>query len=69
MLGGWLRTKFGSHVDDSVRRWYLPSKGALLGLLGLLLFFGSCLIWNAQAEQRYKEAQRRPNRYRILAAR
>ena len=38
-----------------VRRWYLPSKGALLGLLGLLLFFGSCLIWNAKRSKDTEE--------------
>ena len=55
VLGGWLRARFGSHVEESARRWYLPSKGALAGLLGLLLLFGSCLIWNERANREYNE--------------
>ena len=55
MAGGWLVAKSGLRVEESARRWYLPSKGALIGLLIL----ASCIVWigvlTKYNEQRYRD--------------
>jgi hypothetical protein len=40
MAGGWLVARSGLRIEESARRWYLPSKGALIGLV----VFASCAV-------------------------
>jgi len=55
LLAGRLRAKSASQVGESARRWYLPSKGALIGLLVLACYvtlIGGLVVHD---EQRHRD--------------